>query len=288
MASHRSTMPGDSGRRRGFTLLEMVVSLVVLVIVMSALGMVLRSSQRLFVYASQRGELVERGRRLFDQLERELLVARLVSLETDAGQPPRIVYQVPVDLGEDLNGNGVLDPGEDANHNGVLDAQPSPFSGSGLVLWGAREGNAVWAGRTITLAFEPMGIVTEVELNVDVNGDGDLRDSFARGRLVRTVEGQAPRPLGNDEVLVPHPVAGGDRDADGLDDPMFSVIGEPFVDSNHNGVFDSTENYTDRNGNGRWDGGWALDVSFVLLDTDRGVHVLTLHRQLAARNPQVP
>lgn len=279
-------------REAGFTLFEATITLVILLVVASALTMVFMSSNELFVYANQRGELVERSRRSIEMLEAELMMARVLSVETDGTVIPEFTYVLPIDIGEDGNGNGVLDPGEDENANGVLDRSDGDFyDASANVQWGCLEDgvaslDVAGAPHRVTVRFEQTGTYDESVDNLDLNRDGDTTDTFARGFLRKSTSGGDVHRLGGDAVILAQPLYDGDRNNDGTPDPLFAVGGESFTDSNGNGVLDPTESFVDANGNGRWDPVFTVNLSFFLIDARRNPHLLQVSRSVVPRNPQ--
>ncbi len=78
-----------------------------------------------------------------------------------------------INIGEDINNNGVLDPGEDRNNNGFLDSGSEDLNGNGVLDEGEDlNGNGVIDGQVFT---EP-GIPT-AQVFLDIDGDGELDSS---------------------------------------------------------------------------------------------------------------
>ena len=131
-------------------------------------------------------------------------------------------------LFEDTNSNGALDDDEDVNFNGLIDPHPA-----GIVLQLQVENSTisfqVESGPDRELDPEGDGLVEEADANggIDYNGDGDRRDVFLLGRLVRTVRSVNGEESGRKTLfsglLLPL-TPGGDIDGDGVADPLFQVI----------------------------------------------------------------
>ncbi|MEM7164131.1 MAG: prepilin-type N-terminal cleavage/methylation domain-containing protein [Planctomycetota bacterium] len=281
-----------SRREAGFTLFELMIALVILIVISGALTMVFMSSKELFVYANQRGELVERSRRAIDRLESDLMMARIVSVQGDNSLAPEFTYVLPVDIGEDANGNGVLDVGEDENASGALDTADGDFyDQSANIQWGCLEAGI---GRLdtptnphrITVRFQQTDTYDEATEGIDLNRDGDTTDTYARGFLQQTTTDGEVHRIGGDSVILAQPQFDGDRNNDGNPDPLFAIGGESFTDANGNGVVDVTETFDDTNGNNEWDPIFTVNLSFFLIDERRNPHVLQITRSVSPRNPQ--
>ena len=135
-------------RTQGFTLVELMISVAILVVV-TGLGLVaLQSSTTSIAVAKAKGDVQRSVRDIMTGLTRELQLASkrsddslsppllplAVNTSPATGSPVEVVFQVPADgsgrnwsnpirfryLNEDANGNGRLDNGEDLDSDGVL------------------------------------------------------------------------------------------------------------------------------------------------------------------------
>jgi len=120
------------------------------------------------------------------------------------GEGTGFSYRVPLDL----DGDGDLYDGDE-------------------VSWGAVVRGVAIADGWTAVHFEPVAVVTEAGRRFDLNGDGDLVDTFDLGRIrMRSWDASAPGQV-TDHALCPPMILqeqcnwGGDLDADGFDDPMF-------------------------------------------------------------------
>ncbi len=102
------------------------------------------------------------------------------------------------------------------------------FDLDGNVQWGASVGGVQVIGGFSCFYFAPDSVITEAALDLDVNQDGDLDDSFDRGSIrLRAWDGAAPAAAPRDAALCPPVVLqevcswGSDLDADGWQDPIF-------------------------------------------------------------------
>jgi len=279
-------------RRAGFTVVEMLVSITVLVLVIAGVTRLFLDTKNLARATTADLEVAERVRVGLDRIEAEWLACELVALGFDAGGWPRIVYRLPVDVGEDLNGNGILDVGEDANGNGLLDlSDGSVVDASGAIEWGCLENGVPRLDRPgaphrVTLQYVQTGMFLEADSGTDVNGDGDTVDQFYRGSLVRSTSGGDTLTIAANSVLAPFPDPFGDFDGDGSADPIFELLGEPFVDADGNWIRSPGESYTDQNGDGLWTP--VLRVhGWLLVEEELGMpHLFELDRSVRPRNPQ--
>ena len=238
-------------RTSGFTILELIVTSGVLGIVLFSVGSAVTTSLSFFEFTTGYGLATETSRRVVEELENDLLSARVLEFGVDGNGQPTVTYLVPVDVGEDTNGNGILDPGEDTNGTGTLDFTDGDVSDpDGTTQWGAVEEDRPYLEmpgnmhRTI-LSFERLGTVSEAEVDEDLNRDGDLSDRFARGNLVRETTGGFRRELGAGQILVGE-TPDADLDGNGDPDPLFESLqlgpGKPTACTLHLSVFVNTTN----------------------------------------------
>ena len=220
---------GSPGRSDGFTLIELTVTAAVLGVILYSVGIAVLSSVSFFEFTAGYGLATETSRRIVEELEDDLLSAQLIDLSVDAGGYPTVTYLVPVDVGEDTNGNGILDTGEDVNGNGILDLTDGDVSDpEGVTQWGAVEDDRPYldtAGNPhrTTLGFERLAVVLEKTVGEDLNRDGDRADRFVRGNLVRQTSAGFRQEYGGGNILVGE-AADMDLDGDGDPDPLFQTV----------------------------------------------------------------
>src|SRR6185436_19927022 len=235
-----------SGRDTGYSLVELIVSLGLLMVV-AAMGATLFLRATSFTTESLfRSDLMEAAKvtqeRVFDQL----VSARVISLAALNGQPAMtVVLPVELPVGVAVGGGP---PGIDF------------FDAAGQINWGAVEPDGAKLDlpgdpHRLSVIFLPSGTVSEKSLDLDLNYDGDLADQFQLGSLaVKTTAG--PEQGFVSSRLVGREIGKGDFDIDGdhVADPLFQVTGESWTDSNANGAHDPGETFEDSNKNEHWDG----------------------------------
>ncbi len=200
----QDAMRGHSSRR-GFTLVEIAVALLILSLVGAAIAQIVTHS--LLVYDLGLGHsLLEQETDLFSQqLERSLREARVISLGTSF-----LEFQQPVDHDDD---GDVIDP------SGALEL-----------------------GADGTLAYKTLynvvvtGTFVEAERSYDLNRDGDMSDSLGLAVIEENIiDDGSPGANVDTRVLVRNVVTnlaqiGGDIDGDGEADPIFlrtDFLGRP-------------------------------------------------------------
>ena len=250
-------------RDYGFTVIELVVALVILVVLLVAVGSVTRS-----VTQAVGSELIdldaqEMGESTTNSVGRNLTMARILAVQPGA---PSVNFVIPVDVGEDDNGNLTLDPGEDADDDNVLDLSDGDFTApDGTVQWGAVENGGPrldmpGSPHQISLQFVADAIIDEDAEGYDLNGDGDLEDIFQRGHILYTTTDGLTEQYGRGAIVLQTANPQADLNNDGIADPLFSIEGETFTDSDANGVFSSGEAFNDANGSGVWEGRFRLNL----------------------------
>ncbi len=173
---------------------------------------------------------------------------------------PSLTFVVPVDVGEDTDGDLELDLGEDENGNDGLDLTDGDFTGpNGSIQWGVveEEGprlDTPAAPHQAVLRFIAAADVAESAVSFDINGDGDLSDIFQRGSIRLTTTGGRLAEFGRGMILLGKDDPSDDVNGDSAPDPLFSIEGETFTDSDGNGVYSPGESFVDTNGNGAWEG----------------------------------
>jgi prepilin-type N-terminal cleavage/methylation domain-containing protein len=179
-------------RTQGFTLVELMISMAILVVV-TGLGLVaLQSSTTSIAVAKAKGDVQRSVREIMTALTRELQLASkrsddsltppLLPLAVNAtpasGSPVEVEFQVPVDgsgrnwsnrirfryVNEDANGNGRMDGEEDLDSDGVLARR--------IVRIQDRNGDGDTAD---TGEVTPVGAVNDLS-NVQFTLNGDVLD----------------------------------------------------------------------------------------------------------------
>jgi prepilin-type N-terminal cleavage/methylation domain-containing protein len=99
---------------------------------------------------------------------------------------------------------------------------------NGQVTWGANLGSVPSINGWTALYFEPVGTITELQVGIDINHDGDRADTFDVGRIrLRTWNITDPNERAFDVALCPAMILqercnwGGDLNGDGFADPIF-------------------------------------------------------------------
>lgn len=191
--------------RRGFTLVEAVVAVLIMSLVAAAVAQIITHS--LVVYDLGLGHsLLEQETTLFSQgLERSMREARLLSVGTSF-----LEFQQPVDHDDDgdvIDLNGTLELGAD----GTL-------------------GYKTLYNVVITSTF------VESLRNYDLNGDGDTDDSLGLATIEENIiTDDVPGANVSTSILVrnvvtSYPEIGSDIDNDGVADPIFlrvNYLGQP-------------------------------------------------------------
>ncbi len=196
MSSTRETHPKTG--RCGFTLVEVAFSVASLAVILGA-GYTLTST-----VSGTSGKLVadlETFRGALDAVDRvrgDLGRARVISVAEDGSA---ITYSLPVKT-------------EGAEN--ILDAD-------GEIRWGVADKQGSRKGGTCTIRFSLDRIRSESEEDRDINGDGDKRDVFDEGRLVRRSDKDAKMVLRRTRVLLVRGDHDGDIDGDGVADPLFTM-----------------------------------------------------------------
>lgn len=255
-------------RVRGFTIVELTIAVAVLSVLIISVGSVTRSITDAVGFELIELEIQEVGESVTSLVGRDMTMARLVNFQAAGDGAPVLTFVVPVDVGEDDNGNLVLDleAGEDADGDAALDLTDGDFTApDGTVQWGAveEEGPRLDTPGTphqMSLRYAALEDVNEAALGVDINRDGDQVDVFQRGSIRYTTSGGLTMEYGRGAILAVAADPAADLNDDGVPDPLFLMEGEAFVDSDGNGVYSSGESFTDGNGNGTWDGRIRLNV----------------------------
>lgn len=187
----------------GFTIIELTI---VLAILAPVLGIVLSGLSTVVVTSVDATVQVEAQTRVIfttKKLRKDLTRAQIESITPDGLS---ITFKHPLDL----TGTGSLvDP-------------------AGNVQWGAVEATGPDVASSYTFSFVQDATVQEATLQKDLNGDGDMTDTFQLGHLQRsTTLGQA-QSISASVYMVDAANPTGDLDGDGLPDPLFSWnIGDP-------------------------------------------------------------
>lgn len=107
-------------------------------------------------------------------------------------------------------------------------ANTGSFIGPTGIRWGATVGGTDTEDGCAALTFRPVAVVTEAERNFDINGDGDMADTFDLGRISDLAWNVLNPALGTSSIDLVSPIIlqeqdayGSDLDGDGFNDPMF-------------------------------------------------------------------
>lgn len=102
------------------------------------------------------------------------------------------------------------------------------FDAAGEIQWGAQVDGAPSLTGRACFSFTPVAVVRENARGVDLNGDGDLADTFDLGQITRQVwDGTLGGASGSTVAICPPMILqetcnwGGDLDGDGFEDPIF-------------------------------------------------------------------
>lgn len=193
---------------KGFTLMEVIIAVAIIsVIMMTAISAMKMAGDTLaadimdnMVYSSIEqvaGELCE---------EMQYAPGSSISVSNDGSW---VNFQVPVDL----DGDGTVYPAGDTS-------QP--------VELGVIHGGVPSSGST-TYRFVSTGSVSEAALSMDLNGNGNMSDSFEVGYMEKvmsdTVSAWSIQMRRGNGFVQPKGALGGDIDGDGQPDPVFAVSG---------------------------------------------------------------
>ena len=251
---------------RGFTLLDLTIALTAMLVIFASVGVVAHSITDAVGFEMVQMEVQEVGESVTSAIGRELPRARILDFQGMKAETLSLTYVIPVDVGEDDNGNRALDAGEDTNGNDALDLSDGDFTApDGSIQWGAVENegprlDTPGSPHQINLRFVSEEDIDEALLMFDINGDGDLLDVFQRGNLRYTTTGGLTADYGRAAIFAVEKDPAADLNSDGIPDPLFLIEGEPFTDSDRNGVYSPDETFTDRNGSGTWDGRIRLNL----------------------------
>lgn len=189
----------EQGRRtqNGFTVLEMAVVLAILApvlgIAFSGMTSVMTTSAVAATEVGAQRQIIFTTKRLRDDF-------RKCQVTAVAPTGLSITYQHPVDPA----GTGL-----------AIDAM-------GGIVWGAKEAAGPVAGASYTVSFVQDGLVQEMVLQTDLNGDGDMVDSYQVGHLQRTTTGGTLVDVSPSVFLVDAFTPTGDLNGDGQPDPLFA------------------------------------------------------------------
>ncbi|MBI4586194.1 MAG: hypothetical protein HY717_19460 [Planctomycetes bacterium] len=239
----------------GFTLVETVVAVGLLIVIVLFSTPLLTNVTNFYNEAIFRSNLKESAVIAQERILDDLISAKIVSLDATSSNPS-VVFTVPV---EQNNGTQLdfLDP-------------------NGDVYWGAVEASGPMVDtfadpHRLTLRVLSTGSISEEAVHTDLNHDGDTLDTFLTGSLALRTTGGVESVFGQDRMVLSQ--AGGvafDMDGDKISDPIFTIVGETFVDSNGNGMYDQGESFVDVNSNSTWDG--YLRINMLTVGVDRSGH----------------
>jgi len=261
--------PLAAGRRQlGLTLVEVSVSLAVFALITVICASTLTRMTSFYTDSLFRSGLMEAAKIAQESALDELRSAKVLSVTTSGGYPV-VTYVVPVSL--------------------PIGTTSDYFDASGNVNWGCKEASGYMKDATgsphrVTLTVVPGPQVSESSVRLDINGDGDRSDTFQLGSILFTTSGGLKRTLSGGRLLLSEVAKGAfDMNKDGVADRVLQATGEPFVDANANGMYDSGETFTDLNKNGYWDGSLVLNTLAFAMDRDG--HGQTYFYQASVRLP---
>ncbi len=208
MRTRTGRRPGSSAppprRRRsaaGITIVEMMIVVVILTVVMGGAFMVQMRLTKASAQISSSIESLRAHMNAVSLLRADLANARVESV---AANGTSITYSLPV-----------FDP-----------ITGSILDDDGNVLWGINDGTGPRVGGWCTVSFSFERTRSEAAEGFDLNGDGDLADTFDEGRLVKMSDLGARMPLPRTNVLLVSGNPAGDFDGDGINDRLFALNGE--------------------------------------------------------------
>lgn len=109
-------------KNKGFTLIEILVSLAILGIVLAGIYSVYNMQHKSYIVQEQVAEMQQSERVALQMITRDIRMAGLGLSGCNSAAGGKIIFN------EDINGNGILDAGEDANGNG---GAPQVYDGLG-------------------------------------------------------------------------------------------------------------------------------------------------------------
>ena len=200
VAEKMRVMSQNTNRRSegGFSILELAIVIAILApmltIVLSGTGAVVDTSVGAAAQVGAQRQVIFTMKRLRTELQK----AQIDSVSPDGLS---VTYREALDLA----GSGV------------------PVNTAGVVQWGAMEAAGPVEGNTYTIRFIQDDLASEATLQLDLNSDGDMTDTFLVGRLERVTTLGAVRQISPSICLVDSTTPNGDLDGDGLPDSMFNL-----------------------------------------------------------------
>lgn len=207
-----------NGTNRGFSLVEVMIANVVLVIVVAGVFLMMGNISANSGVIQEIARLESENNRDMEDIAELLREARITALPFAGGNS--LTYQLPVD--EDGDGDCL---------DGNLD-----------IVWGAIVPNQVPSGFTdLTLPqiqYVPRRVYSEGAEGFDLNRDGDRADIFLVGRLEHVlpsgasatrnvvIEPQTLALTGDYVLQEQNNAAVGDVNGDGVADPLFWIDGD--------------------------------------------------------------
>ncbi|MBI4833196.1 MAG: type II secretion system protein [Planctomycetes bacterium] len=197
---------------RGFTLTELIITMVILAIVLTTVLTMLFQSQESFDFASAKSSLETRSSLLIDRLTQHLPECKIVSAPVTGTHHGSITIQIPVLV------TGTYWSADGASIN-----------------WGANN----QPGWTITYQYVVSNTLVEATTGFDYNGDGDLGETYDSGEIQMVFKDsggtvQGTHPIGADIVTV-HTDWENDLDGNGALDPIFYRVDQSGNENTING-----------------------------------------------------
>lgn len=215
---------------RGFTLLEVIIVMSILIVMIGGTMYVLFSGQESFDEGSMTSFLESQAARVIDVMKDDISECLVItaSAPTTANNYASLTIQVPV-----LVGGNYWNPA------------------TGAVYWGAN-GNQNWH---ITYKFEPDPLrtnVSEATDSKDYNRDGDITDSFDIGEIVKYVYSADSEIAANLQETVK------------LCNDVITVATNRYLDINEDGNDDRIFTLCDKNGQPVTSNGIGVILNFWL------------------------
>lgn len=240
--------------RAGLTLLEMMVAMALLAAVIAITFAMLLASANTLTQSNQISLVEETAISELRKVIRDLTYGDNLELSPD-GQG--IAFQIPIDHdgdGDVLDASNVVEFGY--YKKGATDPAPAPLNWSVGYMWvparagpdgieGTADDIAVTLGTSYSGADRKLGTGDDLPAapldenldQVDYNRDGDLTDTFVRGRIDQVVFDNTPaqvaagtatekvRFIGRDGIIQQEVGTAGFLDNDALQDPIFARTG---------------------------------------------------------------
>lgn len=184
--------------RRGFSLVELVVVTAVMGVLSVIVTAGLDRTQDFATSEMSRTAATVRSSSALEKMRRELTVARV---DAPVASGTRVRFMLPIDV----DGDGLV------------------YDKAGEITWGYGIDGVAQANAAAWYSFVADQVITEAQVALDLNRDGDQADTFDVGHIEQQLpDGRNVRLTGS-WVLQPLGNPGGDLDNDAVPDPLFEV-----------------------------------------------------------------